>query len=486
MRPLKTAISIPPLFLCALLIPGTAQGAGELVPVGNQVQVLIDDYVVESLDGLYRRIVPLTKHPANPVLQPREAWEGRFAMPISVFYDAVLKSFRMWYRPGPDKFALAYATSKDGVHWEKPPLHLVPFQGSKENNLLAVRTGPAWNGILLDEREPDPVKKFKLLSYNTAKKSNGLFLHYSADGFSWTPHSKTPLLEGLADCHHLMGWDPSIGQYVAFVRPDKAIRTIARTTSPDMIRWSEYQSVLEPDEVDPPGTQLYGMPVYRDRGMYYGMLWIYHPNQLTVDVQLAYSRDGIKWRRTARRHPVLSFGLPHQFDSHQVFALAPVPVGDELKVFYMGQDAPHALVYNNEAYPPLKTPLPRKDQPWLEKRSGAMGLASCLRDRFVALEANEKMGNMITKPFKLSGRNLVFNADVSRGDIRLELLDEEGKPFPAFSGPRAGRVYGNGVHLKAVWRGVADLASVQGRAVKLRVQMRYAKLYSFQVPAENE
>src|SRR5438552_3457585 len=85
--------------------------------------------------------------------------------------------------------------------------------------------------VLLDDRETDAARKYKLLSYNTASKSNGLFLHYSADGNSWTPHSKKPLLEGLADCHHLLGWDPSIKRYVAFVRPDKVVRTIARTTS---------------------------------------------------------------------------------------------------------------------------------------------------------------------------------------------------------------------------------------------------------------
>jgi len=51
---------------------------------------------------------------------------------------------------------------------------------------------------------------------------------------TWKPHSDKALLEGLADCHTLMGWDKRLERYVAYVRPDKGIRTIARTTSEDL------------------------------------------------------------------------------------------------------------------------------------------------------------------------------------------------------------------------------------------------------------
>ena len=41
------------------------------------------------------------------------------------------------YRPRMDRVtSLAYARSKDGIHWEKPSLGLVDWRGSKENNLL--------------------------------------------------------------------------------------------------------------------------------------------------------------------------------------------------------------------------------------------------------------------------------------------------------------------------------------------------------------
>ena len=105
-----------------------------------------------------------------------------------------------------------------------------------------------------------------------------------------------------------------------------------------MVHWSPFETVLEPDDDDPPGTQFYGMSVYPDRGVYFGLLWVYHANALMIDVQLAFSRDGIQWQRAVRRHPILSYGLPNQFDSHILIALQPILMGDELKVFYLAED----------------------------------------------------------------------------------------------------------------------------------------------------
>jgi hypothetical protein len=33
-------------------------------------------------------------------------------------------------------FGVCYATSKDGIHWEKPELGLIGFEGSKENSTV--------------------------------------------------------------------------------------------------------------------------------------------------------------------------------------------------------------------------------------------------------------------------------------------------------------------------------------------------------------
>ena len=60
-----------------------------------------------------------SKDPANPVMWPTEAWERLSIQCPSVLHEDGL--FRLWYSGGrryePD--AVGYATSPDGVHWER-------------------------------------------------------------------------------------------------------------------------------------------------------------------------------------------------------------------------------------------------------------------------------------------------------------------------------------------------------------------------------
>ena len=87
--------------------------------------------------------------------------------------------FRMWYlylaSPGvkkrePGDFSriwhhrpVAYAESRDGIHWDRPNLGLMEFRGSRNNNL--VRIEPASDpysiprdfiAVILDRADPDP------------------------------------------------------------------------------------------------------------------------------------------------------------------------------------------------------------------------------------------------------------------------------------------------------------------------------------------
>ena len=44
------------------------------VPVGTRPQLLVDDYLIASSEGLATTLHPMTKHPA-PVLQAEAPWE---------------------------------------------------------------------------------------------------------------------------------------------------------------------------------------------------------------------------------------------------------------------------------------------------------------------------------------------------------------------------------------------------------------------------
>ena len=77
---------------------------------------------------------------AEPVLTLDRPWEvGRFGRYHTVMLEGDL--FRMWYEvqtraDGRARKLLCYAESTDGVHWEKPVLGIIPFNGSRENNIV--------------------------------------------------------------------------------------------------------------------------------------------------------------------------------------------------------------------------------------------------------------------------------------------------------------------------------------------------------------
>ena len=68
------------------------------------------------------------------------------------FYGTVLNidgELRMWY-PGESSQSrgcgnrrLCYATSTDGIHWEKPSLGLIEFNGNSNNNICLLYTSPS-------------------------------------------------------------------------------------------------------------------------------------------------------------------------------------------------------------------------------------------------------------------------------------------------------------------------------------------------------
>jgi len=70
----------------------------------------------------------------KPVVSPTEPWEKVAVMCPHVIWDEKEKIFKMWYSGGeqyePD--AIGYATSKDGLHWDKRPQPVFIADPSKE------------------------------------------------------------------------------------------------------------------------------------------------------------------------------------------------------------------------------------------------------------------------------------------------------------------------------------------------------------------
>ncbi len=177
-----------------------------------------------------------------------------------------------------------------------------------------------------------------------------------------------------------------------------------------------------------------------------------------IDVQLTHSRDGKTWHRLKDRSPVIPNG-PNPFDAGCILGVSSTPVvaGDEVWVYYTAITTKHGGA------------LP-------EKRI-TIGRAAWPRDRFVSLDADEPEGIIETVLLESEGGRLLINADASEGSIRVEILDENGKPLPGYSTDESVPLSSNGLREPVTWKNHKTIPT--GRPIRIRFRLNSAKLFSY-------
>jgi hypothetical protein len=130
----------------------------------------------------------------EPLLWADKPWEN-----MSISGGPVIREgnrWRFWYGAfdrsykRDDDGRLCYAESPDGLHWTKPDLGLVEYQGTKHNNILL--SGPQVGGfalsyIFIDEGS-NAGEKYKMVwqRFNDKEQAWGVYGGTSADGVHWT------------------------------------------------------------------------------------------------------------------------------------------------------------------------------------------------------------------------------------------------------------------------------------------------------------
>ena len=139
-----------------------------------------------------------------------------------------------------------------------------------------------------------------------------------------------------------------------------------------------------------------------------------------------------------------------------------VPVGNELYLYYGGYKRGHKI------------------EPSKERQ---IGLVKMPMDRFVAREPAEgQTGMLLTVPLRFSnaaGKNLVVNADGSRGQIRVRVRDPQSQVIDGFRFEQCEPISGDGAALPVRWK-TAELSSLGERVVQLEFELTGgAKLFGF-------
>ena len=402
----------------------------------EQRYLLLDNRIIEDTEKTELTLGTVEKHPSNPLFGEDKPWEARFDnLYANIIYDNEENLYKCWYSPfivdnsalgmslderrqrywAPEnrEMALCYATSLDGIVWEKPELGLVEFEGTKANNILwrgevrredeakKVWRGPHGTGVFKDLREPDPNRRYKALL-----KSNILSIAYSKDGIHWDPAIACPEADSAGDTHNNALWSDDLEKYVGITRQwgkssEKHVRQVARTSSDDFENWEKTEIVLEGLDST---KQLYSMPIFHHAGLYLGIVAIHDQDTDRVWAELTWSPDTRKWRRILPGVPfIANEGNEFDYDWGCIYTAAnPVFLEDEIRVYYGASDGLHTG--------------------W---RNGFLCLATIRPDGFAGYSAGREEASITTTPV-LNGDQFKVSADIQHdGELMVRLLNDE-------------------------------------------------------------
>lgn len=495
--------------------------------VGTTRQLFLDNWIVERISGLKRTLHPPQK---KGLIQEADGrpWErgcvssvvrdarGRFHMTYRVFwFDAAALQRKKHFPAEGFRSLIGYAVSDDGIRWRRPVLGLVegptgfrrapesmwpkgifslPTGFSKQNNfgypIAAIRDVGQFGGV------SDPKRRY--LMFSGGIRFGAEVPDVVADP-DW--RGKVILIPGARGPRGgIIGWDEqaklwlAIGQSGGWQGSAQG-RVIARWTSKDLKSWSGQEIVLPiaADESRKPddSVEYYYMDGYRVGDAWLGLLIVYrtdrssreyeHPTlrntwmKGTTEIRLMVSRDaGRSWQRVAGKQP----WLPHHeeedgYDRTLYTGGPPVRVGDELWLYYRGDDGDH-ITFRKDNTPYYK------DRTRISRTARAV-----LRwDGYLSLRAADGAGAMTTKPLVTSGRKLAVNAAVrvATGSVRVEVQDASGKPLAGYALADCAPLRGDGVAQSVRWKGGAQLPrATKDRPLRLRFEVRDADLYGFQM-----
>jgi len=335
-----------------------------------------------------------------------------------------------------------------------------------------------WESILKDPSDPDETRRYKGIgwsSFDWDGPLSGIYTMTSPDGLCWThtpepvfrhhPRPATNDLGPVGDAQSMM-IDTLCGRYVAFLRtlPHRAM-----SESADFVHWTPPKTCLLARSGETVNT------IYNNQGFVYGDQYLGFltyfdrtPDNPLCTVRLLTSRDGHAWQYAADR-PLIDVGAIGEPDRflNMLTGGPPIRVGDKLYVYYR---------INARRHGPYSGPDDTG-----EEFPGGLGLATLRVDGFATLQASYDGGMVTTRPFRFSGTELFVNAKADFGRLTAEVLDERGETIPGFSQQECRTVTTDRVEQVVRWKERADLASLEGKVIRLRFALKNVRLYSYRI-----
>ncbi len=473
---LKTAATLATVaagaFQFAPCLRAAKPAAPPVLDIGSRLEPFLDRYLIDRLTG------------ATLQLQtPAKA--SRAKSPLIGEYTTVIKDgdrFRAVYRrcnptykgkryDGNPGEMTCYAESVDGHEWTQPKLGLVEVNGSRDNNVI-LRASPFSTNFspFLDSRSGVPAdQRFKATAGladvavaeaqrtqpgEAAGIKGGLYTFVSPDCIHWRPLSPAPVItmsEFGFDSQNVSFWSPIENLYVCYFRSwiGGQVRSVSRATSPDFLTWST-PVALAPNF---PGEHLYTSqthPYFRAPHLYIALPTRFHPGRGdSTDILLMTARCNAPFDRPFREAFIRPGLDPARWGNRSNYvALNVVPTAPgEMSIYHD---------HSGDRYV-LRT------------------------DGFAAIHAGADTGEMLTRPLRFTGKELVLNyATSAGGSVRVELQSGSGQPLRGFTLADSRPLVGDAIAQTVHWSSGSDVSTLAGQPVRLRFVMQEADLFALQ------
>ena len=477
----------------------------EVVPIDIGRQLFVDDFLIEST-SLKRTYHRPKKYKGNPILKcETELEQGRgnnkeAMCKGGLWWDPAEQIFKMWYDAGWIN-TICYATSKDGLTWDRPSLDVNPGT----NQVLSSDILPDTWTVVLDLETKNLQQRYKLFmtAFRAAgpmRDESGPFRGVcmtSSDGIHWTNRAETG---GQGDCSNMF-YNPFRKKWVYSLRSgfygssrhyreaDDFLagakwewfdtRSGAPTNPNQPVPWATADRDDPKDSVVQLTPMIYNLNAVAYESIMLGSfdIWRGPYNDVCntmglpkiVEPNFAYSRDGFHWYRPDRRASIPA-ERRDVWDRGYVRSLHNLCcVRGDMLWFYYGAfqgdaNRTHCPEFKNGMY-----------------CNGSTGIAFLRRDGFASMDADATAGTLTTRPVRFSGSRLFVNVNSPQGELRAEILDEAGQPIAPFTLDKCRPVQADSTLQEIVWNDKEDLADLQGKTVRFRFTLQQGSLYAFWV-----
>ena len=508
MKPTLTPILIRSPVLALLLSMFCWNLHSEVLDVGSRLELFVEPSLVEELGG-EARLQLQRPIPREAVLVTDRPWEGNACFTFTIFQDG--NRYRMYYRGWhfetgktlefPRRQVTCYAESLDGIHWYRPQLGLVEFEGSKRNNILMDRL-PDGDIIrnFVPFRDPNPAAspgaRYKALSWSRLR---GLYAWKSADAIHWELMTdRLVITKGYFDSQNLAFWDSYRNEYREYHRDfrptaenqprTKGIRDVMTGTSQDFLNWTDpvwlsyrgsadlqlYTNQITPYHRAP--HILLGFPNrYIERGWSDSMRALpgLEHRRLRAGISLRYGTALTEGLLMASRDRVHFHRWPEAFIRPGLRPVDNWTYGDNNQNWGLVETRSHIegapdeiSMYATEGY-------------WVGESLNLRRFTLRL-DGFVAASAPMSGGEIITRPIRFQGNRLLLNFSTSAaGSLQVEIQDTNGKPLKGYGLGDCPPTFGDELEREVRWKRGPDVGDLAGRAVRLRFVLKDADLFAF-------